>query len=146
MDLRSDPDSLLAVSKQSPVAQPKEKEALNIKGIALMALGQSDEAEEIYQRLLVDHPNFGDAYRNYGLLLRNNGDYEKALAFFNKAALLSPDNPENYIERARCRLETKDLKNSQKELTYALARFPDNADLKHEAAVSCSACPVPMTD
>ncbi|WP_428651201.1 tetratricopeptide repeat protein [Roseibium sp.] len=134
MDLNSDAESLLAVTNKALSINPKEREALNIKGIALTALQRNAEAEELFQRLLVEYPNFSDAYRNYGLLLRAIEDIPKALAFFNKAALLDPSNPLNYVERARCRLDLKEFKVSQAELADALERFPDSADLKHEAA------------
>ncbi|WP_281927152.1 tetratricopeptide repeat protein [Roseibium album] len=134
MDIGTDPESLLAVSNKALSLNPREKEALNIKGIALTKLAQPEEAEEIFQRLLVDHPDFGDVYRNYGILLRQNKDYSKALVFFQKAIQLVPDNPQNYIERSRCRQELKDYDVSQEELSEALKRFPSNADIKHEAA------------
>jgi len=134
MDIGTDAESMLAVSEKALSLNPQEKEALNIKGIALTRLKRTDEAEEIFQQLLVRYPDFGDAYRNYGLLLRENKDYEKAIAFFHKAVQLNPDNPQNYIERSRCRHEQKDFKVAEAELAEALERFPDNADLKHEAA------------
>ncbi|WP_299471643.1 tetratricopeptide repeat protein [uncultured Roseibium sp.] len=134
MDIGTDPGSLLAVSEKALSLNPHEKEALNIKGIALTRLEQSEEAEAIFQRLIVAYPDFGDVYRNYGILLRQNKDYPKALVFFQKAIQLTPDNPQNYIERSRCRQELKDYDVSREELTEALRRFPKNADLKHEAA------------
>ena len=48
--------------------------------------------------------------------------------------MLEPDNTKNYILRARCRLKLQQYEPSQYELTEALERFPDNADIKHEAA------------
>lgn len=134
MDIGTDAESLLAVSEKALSLNPREKEALNIKGIALTRLEQSEEAEEIFRQLLVDYPDFGDVYRNYGILLRQNKDYPKALVFFQKAIQLTPDNPQNYIERSRCRQELKDYDVSREELSEALKRFPKNADIKHEAA------------
>lgn len=128
------PDSVLAAADKALTLNPNLVEALNLKAISLSKLDRTTEAEEILQHLIVQHPNYTDAYRNYGVLLRDNNDHDKALVFFNKAALLDPDNPENYIERARCRLVMKDYDNSGSELTSALEQFPDNGNIKHEVA------------
>ncbi len=134
LDIGTDAESLLAVTDKALACNPMEKEALNIRGIALGKLKRNEDAEEIFQRLIVRFPDFGDAYRNYGHLLRDAKQHDKALAFFYKALLLEPNNPKNYVERARCRLEMKDFDTSQGELAEALERFPDDPDLKHEAA------------
>ena len=130
----TEPESVLAVAEKALSLDPNLLEALNLKAISLSKMDRKLEAEEIFQFLIVQHPNFSDAYRNYGILLRDNKVFDKAIALFNKAALLDPDNPENYIERARARLACEDLKNSESELAYALERFPDNGSIKHEAA------------
>lgn len=127
-------DSILAVAEKALSLNPKLLEAMNLKAIALNRLERTLEAEEIFQKLIVDHPQYVDAYRNYGMLLRDAKQFKKALAFFNKSALLEPDNVENYIERARARLEISDFKNSEVELADALERFPENSEIRHEIA------------
>ncbi|MET1415043.1 tetratricopeptide repeat protein [Roseibium sp. HPY-6] len=134
MDIGTDAESMLAVSEKALSLNPREKEALNIKGIALTRLQRTEEAEEIFQRLIVQYPEFGDAYRNYGMLLREKKDHKKALTLFHRAIQLTPDNPENYIERARCRQELKEFDVCEQELADAIERFPDHAEIKHEAA------------
>lgn len=130
----ADTASILAVAEKALALDSNLTEALNLKAIALTRLQRREEAEEIFQQLIVSKPNYADAYRNYGVLLRDNKETEKALAFFNKAALLDPSNPENYIERARARLVTDDFKASEPELADALERFPDNGNIQHEVA------------
>ncbi len=134
LDIGTDADSLLAVAEKALTLNPNEKEALNIKGIALAKLKKHSDAEEVYQQLIVRYPDFPDAYRNYGQLLRDVKHHDKAVPFFFKAIMLDPGDPKNYVERARCRLEMKDFDTSQAELAEAIERFPDNGDLKHEAA------------
>lgn len=126
-------ESILMVAEKALEFDPTQKHARNLKAICLGRLDRKLEAEQIFQQLLMEDPDFVDAYRNYGFLLRDNKDFDKALVFFNKAALLDPDNPEPRVERARCRLNLKDYKNSQVELSQALEKFPDNGDLLHEA-------------
>ncbi|WP_420410957.1 tetratricopeptide repeat protein [Roseibium sp.] len=134
MDLGSDVDSLLAVCNKALTLNPKEREARNIKGIALTKKKEFEEAELIFQSLIVEDPDNKDAYRNFGTLLMDADREHHAVNFFTKAVMLEPDNPENYILRARCRIKLKQYEPSQYELTEALERFPDNGDIKHEAA------------
>ncbi len=130
----TEPDQVLAAAEKALSLDPNLIEAQNLKAISLSRMKRTEEAEQLFQQLIVRHPNFSDPYRNYGVLLRDAKETRKALAFFNKAALLEPDNPENYIERARARLQLEDYKNSEAELADAIERFPDNGNIKHEVA------------
>ncbi|GAB4512396.1 MAG: glycosyltransferase FlmG [Roseibium sp.] len=134
MDMGTDADSLLALANKALSLNPKEREARNIKGIALTRKGEYQEAEYLYQGLIVDFPDYVDAYQNFGMLLMEAGQAEHAVNFFTKAVMLDPNNPNNYIQRARARLALKQLEPSQYELTEALERFPGNSDIEHEAA------------
>ncbi|OJJ12349.1 hypothetical protein BKI51_12115 [Alphaproteobacteria bacterium AO1-B] len=134
LDLGTDSDSLLAVCNKALSLNPREREALNIKGIALTQKKEFEEAEMIFQSLIVEDPDNKDAYRNFGTLLMDANRANHAVNFFIKAVMLEPDNPENYLLRARARLKLKQYEPSQYELTEALERFPENADVKHEAA------------
>ncbi|MBD1546640.1 tetratricopeptide repeat protein [Roseibium aggregatum] len=130
----TEPESILAVAEKALSLDPNLLEALNLKAISLSRMDRKLEAEEIFQFLIVKYPNYPDAFRNYGILLRDEKVYDKAIAFFNKTTLLDPGNPENYVERARARLACEDFKNSESELADALERFPDNGNIKHEVA------------
>ena len=48
MDIGTDSESMLAVSEKALSLNPKEREALNIKAIALTGLQQFEEAEAIF--------------------------------------------------------------------------------------------------
>ncbi|EAV46322.1 TPR repeat [Stappia aggregata IAM 12614] len=134
MDIGTDSESMLAVSEKALSLNPAEREALNIKAIALTGLKQFEAAEEIFKSLIVAHPNYGEIFTNYGLLLRKSNRYEDALKFFQRAELLAPDNVENCIEQARCRLELKQFDASLEAIDKALERFKDNPLLIHEKA------------
>ncbi len=134
MDIGTDSESMLAVSEKALSLNPKEREALNIKAIALTGLQQFEEAEAIFKSLLVSNPNHGEVYTNYGLLLRKNNRFEEALTFFKRAEMLAPDNVENCIEQARCRLELKQFDASLEAIDKALERFKNNPLLLHEKA------------
>ncbi|MEM5584114.1 tetratricopeptide repeat protein [Roseibium sp. AS2] len=134
IDVGAEAETLLALSNKALSLNPKEREARNIKGIALTRKGEHQEAEYIFQGLIVDFPDYVDAYQNFGLLLMEADQAEHAVNFFTKAVMLQPDNANNFIQRARARLKMKQFEPSQYELTEALERFPGNSDVEHEAA------------
>ncbi|WFE88107.1 tetratricopeptide repeat protein [Roseibium porphyridii] len=134
MDIGTDPESLLAVCNKALLLNPKEREARNIKGIALTQLKEFNEAEMIFQELVVEYPNFSDVYHNFGNLLMEADKAEHAINFFTKACLLDPDNSNNFIQRSRCRMKLKQYEPSQLELSEALERFPGDSEVEHEAA------------
>ncbi|WP_269582689.1 tetratricopeptide repeat protein [Roseibium sp. Sym1] len=134
MDTGAEPDTLLALSNKALSLNPNEREARNIKGIALTKKGDFKEAEYLFQGLIVEFPEHVDAYQNFGMLLMDAGQAEHAVNFFTKAVMMAPNNPNNYIQRARARLKLKQYEPSQYELTEALERFPGNSDVEHEAA------------
>ena len=134
MDLGTDGESLLAVCNKALALNPKEREARNIKGIALSMLDKPLEAEKVFQDLIVDYPDYASAHQNYANLLIDAKQNQHAINLLSKAVLLNPDNAENFISRARCRLKLEQFEPSQYELTEALERFPGNSDVLHEAA------------
>ena len=134
MDLDSDANSLLAVCNKALSINPREREARNIKGVALTMLGEFTEAEYIYQSLIVEFPDYYDAYHNFGKLLGQAKQEVHAINFFTKAIMLNPDNPLNYVLRARCRMNLRQYEPSQYELSEALEKFPGNSEIEHEAA------------
>jgi len=134
MDLGTDPDSLLLVVEKSLELNPHEREARNMKAIALTRLKRFAEAEVILQKLIVEDPEKADAYNNYAQLLMDAGQAQHAVNLFTKAIMIDPTNVHNFIQRSRLRLKLKQFEPSQYELTEALERFPENADVYHEAA------------
>jgi tetratricopeptide (TPR) repeat protein len=134
MDLGTDVDSLLQIADKALSIDPRSREARNIRGIALTKMGEYEQAEVLFQGLIVEFPDHIDAYQNYGTLLAQANRLEHAVNFFFKAVMLDPTNPNNYIQRARLRLKLKQYEPSQYELTEALERFPGNSDVEHEAA------------
>lgn len=134
MDIGTDAESLLLVCDKSLELNPEEREARNMKAIALTKMKMFAEAEVILQKLIVEDPDKVDAYNNYAQLLMDANRLQHAINFFTKSVMLDPDNVNNYIMRARCRLKLSQFEPSQYELTEALEKFPDNSDVFHEAA------------
>jgi len=134
MDLGTDPESLLLICGKALELNPREREARNMTAIALTRQKKYEEAEAILQGLIVEDPEHKDAYQNYGKLLMEADKAEHAVNFFTKAIMIDPNNVNNYLQRARCRLKLQQFEPSQYELTEALERFPEDSDVQHEAA------------
>ncbi|WP_417668090.1 tetratricopeptide repeat protein [Roseibium sp.] len=130
----SDTKSILAMTQKALSLDPTLLEARNLHAISLSRLEMKEEAETIFQQLIVEYPNYTEAYRNYGIMLRDNKDFDKAATFFFKCTKLEPDNPENHVQRIRALLEISDFETAQREVEAALERLPGNGDLLHELA------------
>jgi len=134
LDMGAEPDSLLDACDKALSLAPGEREAANIRGIALTRKGALQEANAQFVSLLTAFPDYIDAYLNYGVLLVNAGQVEEAIGVFTKAIGIAPDNPNLFIQRARARQTLDQYAECVAELSEALKRFPGNSDVAHEAA------------
>lgn len=69
--------------------RPKEPTMLNQYGIALREAMRLDEASQVYELLLRDHPGFADAWLQAGIVARARNRGDLALQYFERAAALS---------------------------------------------------------
>lgn len=74
--------------------KPDYHEALNNKGIALIGLGQYDDAITTYDQALTLKPDFPDPLNNKGIALSALGQSEAAIAAYDKALTINPDSHE----------------------------------------------------
>lgn len=128
------PDEILVVADKALSFSPNLPEARNMRAISLTKLGREDEAEAELLKLISDQPAYADAYRNYGVILRDREDHHKALEFFIAAVQLDPGNSEAWVQRARARFELQQFSESEPELLAAHKLFPENSDISHELA------------
>ncbi len=68
--------------------------AMRGKAQALMQMGNSDQALEIYNHVINKEPDFGVTYANRGILRDRMGDYEGALVDYEMALKLAPETAE----------------------------------------------------
>lgn len=134
MDDGAGADRLLELCAKALSLDPADREALNIKGIALTRQGGHAEAETLFQTLIAQSPDYIDAYLNYGLLLMQSDRTEDAIALYQKAISVNPRNPNVVVQRARARLALEQYDQSIQELSQALKTFAGNSDITHEAA------------
>jgi tetratricopeptide (TPR) repeat protein len=69
-------------------AQPDAPHYVRAKARTLMQLGRNDEALQWFNQAVELRPFFGGTYANRGILLDRMGEYEKAVADYEKAIQL----------------------------------------------------------
>jgi tetratricopeptide (TPR) repeat protein len=86
---------------QMVVLEPGNVVAHYNRGLALQGLGRVEEALASYRQALTIQPGFAAAHYNSGVLLHNRRDrLAEALACFDKALALTPDNAKAWASRA----------------------------------------------
>ncbi len=87
-----------ALSEYQTILQEEPKNLNALQGAAnnFKALGYKDEAVSMYQKIVESYPNDVLSNYNYGLLLQENKDLEKAKIQYEKVAQLNPKFEQNY--------------------------------------------------
>jgi tetratricopeptide (TPR) repeat protein len=89
---------------------PNSVDALNNKGIALDAVGNSTEAIEYYDKALAVNDTSVDALFNKGFALATLGNYAESIEYYDKVLDINPDDvdAQNYKEIALDNLRSSD--------------------------------------
>ncbi|RJP80919.1 MAG: tetratricopeptide repeat protein [Candidatus Zixiibacteriota bacterium] len=110
------------------------------------AMEETDEAKkkelqnkaiEYYERVLQDSPDDANLVFNLGLLYEDMGEFDQAIARFDRAAALNPNDLEALLHVAELYLQKMD--NSHKAIEYyqkALTVDPDNAGILNNLGVA----------
>lgn len=83
--LKGDLEKALQFNLEAYEYNSTDKVILDNLGQNYYLLGKYDESKEIYETLVAKAPTFPEAYYNYGLLLLQLGNNEKALEMMEKA-------------------------------------------------------------
>lgn len=78
---------------------PQDDAALYNSGVASQGMNNLSDAESFYRRAIASNPTFAEAHNNLGTILVHSGNDRAALAEFQQAASLRPDN-ETFKEHA----------------------------------------------
>jgi len=111
---------------------PKYVEAENNLGLSWRELNNHEKAQAAFQAAISwqgDSPADAQPFLNLGTLLADQNDFEKALPYLNKAAIISPDNPEIHEELGKMYLAQNNLQTAQSELERAIALAPGTSSL-----------------
>ena len=98
-------DSSISAYQKAIALQPKSAEAITNLGLAYHGNKQVQEAEDALNQALALKPDLGEALFGMALVYREREDYDKALAFAQKAIdsgkKISPD----FIERLKAKIK-----------------------------------------
>lgn len=83
---------------------------------ALREQGKDSKAKELYEEYLEMYPNSDAVLNNLGVIYENEGDFEKALEYYEKSESLSPSKvSENNILRSKELIEQRKKEKEQEE-------------------------------
>jgi tetratricopeptide (TPR) repeat protein len=67
-----------------------DTEARLLRGVLLAKLGRTTEARELYQRLILEHPDLPEAYNNLAVMHAAAGDYDTAIEILKQGLATHP--------------------------------------------------------
>lgn len=95
-------------------------------GINLWRIGTYDGWEPYYQNAITTNPNSGLANLNYGSMLRDQNQWEEALAYIEKGVQLSPDYIDAKVRLAEAYFKLSKFTDAIEVSNRALAKEPNN--------------------
>jgi Flp pilus assembly protein TadD len=112
--------------------RPKFVEAENNLGLALRELNKPDKAKAAFQTAIAwqgEAPADPQPFLNLGTMLVDDSDFDGAITYLLKAAVLAPDNPKIHEELGLVYEAQKNLPKAQGELERAVALAPKTSAL-----------------
>jgi len=101
-------------------------------GICYMARGETDKAQEVFERVLEIDAAFGDEHKHlfneYGIQLRKNKLFDESVEYYNRALELTQDDENLFYNLARVELERGNYDDVRKALAKCLQLKPDHAE------------------
>lgn len=109
----------------NPSEQAENRKLLQ-QAMSLHRAGRLDESGQRYAAFLEIEPQHAQALRLYGVLRREQGDAEAALALLLQACAAAPDDAEAAAELGLCYLATGELLPAEKALRAAVQLAPEH--------------------
>ncbi|HWT27786.1 MAG TPA: tetratricopeptide repeat protein [Mobilitalea sp.] len=110
-------DLALSISELSKL----DMDILYYKGSSLMAIGENENAEKVYDKILSMDSDNTEALYDRASVYRNMGDYAKSLADYDEAITLSPNNYNYYFGKYNLLIENGKNKEASDVLKKAAA-------------------------
>jgi tetratricopeptide (TPR) repeat protein len=104
---------------------------------SLLKTGQRDEAIRNLEEMLKTNPLKFEIYEFLARLYEEGGNKKRALANYQQALLLAPNQPENYLHAAEIQLELKQYDDAINTLVEARKRF-DIPQMTYSLAIALS--------
>ena len=118
----------LTVSNSAIAFDSKSAEAHDMRGLALLGLGQIESAINSFKRALDYDDEYAGVCVNMGSAYRLKGDLNEAALWFEKAIKLDQDNKQAHNNLGISFFERSDLTRAEKSIRYALSIDPDFAE------------------
>jgi tetratricopeptide (TPR) repeat protein len=96
----------------------------------LVALGRLDEAYQEFTALIEVDPYYTDYLSERARISRKRGDFQAALADYDRAARLAPPFPELYYNRGTARADVGDIAGAYEDFRYVLEMEPSDVDTR----------------
>ena len=126
-----DPQGALHASRSLLAAQPDHLEAIHLGGLALRALGRTEEAVASFAQALAIAPGAAVIHTCQGNALKALGRFDEAIAAHRRAVACSPGFAEAWSNLGGTLLEAGQPTAATQILTKATRLQPANADLRH---------------
>ncbi|HEX5235053.1 MAG TPA: protein kinase [Silvibacterium sp.] len=107
-------------------ADPSNPRALVWQGQIYSRLDRWADAEDSFQRVLQERPNFWLAYNELGVALNAQGKYQEAIQKFRAAGLAAPGNSQAFGNLGGAYLQIGDFAQATEALKKSLALRPDD--------------------
>ena len=97
------------------------------KGKSAEARGDQDRAMQIFDGLLQQDPDFGQAYLERGIIYTQRKDCDQALQNFDRAEALVGQDPQISFTRHQCYLQKQDYEHAEQSLYQTIKQDPSNS-------------------
>jgi serine/threonine protein kinase/tetratricopeptide (TPR) repeat protein len=123
--IERDPAKQLRLLEELVGKYPDEKEAHYRLGLAYISLGRTPEAIAVLEKAIAIDPKFAPAVNELGYLYAQNGDFAKAVQYFERYAEFNPGLPNPVDSIAEMNLFMGNLDEAAAKYRAALAMKPD---------------------
>lgn len=106
---------------------PKSAVDLYVKGQEAARKGDNDKAASLFGQAVAQHPQFGLAHNELGLIYMRTGKLDKALEAYKLAAQTLPEDPFVQLNYGTALTQKKEYAEAEKQLRAALKRLDKSA-------------------
>ena len=114
-----------------PTRPSTEYAAQIAKGTNLEKSGKYDQAREVYEPLIAEHPTRFEAYHRLGIVADRQRRYREAQALYTQAVRLNPECPDLFNDLGYCFFLQGKLEKAQRALLKAVAMTPSSARFRN---------------
>ena len=126
------PDDVIAIVDEYVARYPNDPYILNQKALRTWRLGELEEAERLYQRLVEISPNWVIAYNQLGYITMMQGRFAEAEEYFKSYRFIAPDQANPYDSLGELFMTLGRYDEAEESLEKAIEIKPDFwASYKH---------------